>query len=72
MGGNAIAIRTLVKDWISYDATIYTDGAATHGNTMVVSVSLSPLAPSEPRVHCQCTILAGKWCLSFEAEENVM
>ena len=30
---HTIAMQTLEKDCDSYDATIYTDDAATHGNT---------------------------------------
>ena len=60
----------LEKDWNSYDATIYTDGAATHGNANGGSgIIVTPLAP---KVTLASTIPAGKWCSSFQAEEKAV
>ena len=53
---HAIAMQMLEKDWDSYDATIYIDGAATHGNvnggiivtTGHVTATLTVSALSQP------------------------
>ena len=66
-------MQTLAKGWDSYDATIYTDGATTHNNangTSSIIVTTGP--PSDPRVHCWCTLPVGKWCSSFRAEEKAV
>ena len=68
-----IAMQTLDNDWNSYDTTIYTDGAATHGSANGGSGIIITTGPrGDPRVHRQCTILAGKWCSSFKAEVKVV
>ena len=53
----AIVMRTLENDSDGYDATIYTDGAAANEGGGII-VTTGPL--SDPRVHRQCTIPAGK------------
>ena len=62
MGGNAsdhaIAMQTLEKDWNSYDATIYTDGAVTHGNANGGSgINVT----TGPRVTLELTVSALSW-----------
>ena len=52
---NEIAMQTLMKDWDSYDATIYTDCGNT---TMVVAASLSS---SGPQVTRESTVSAVSW-----------
>ena len=49
-------MHTLEKDWDSYNTTIYTDGAATHGNTNGGSGIIVTTGPrSDPNVHRQST-----------------
>ena len=64
-------MQTLEKDLDNYDATIYTDGAATHGNANGGTGTIVTTGPqSDHRVLRQCTIPAGKWCSTFQAEEK--
>ena len=67
---HAIAMQT--EDWIA-NATIYTDGAVTHGNLNGRSGIIVTTGPHrDPRVHHQCTLLSGKWCSCFQAEEKAV
>ena len=52
-----VAIQTLEKDWDSNDATIYTDGAATHGNANGGSAIIVTTAPP-PQVTIEFTVSA--------------
>ena len=64
-------MQTLEKDWDCCEATIYTDGAAAHGNTNGVNgIIVITGHHTAPRAHRQCTIPAGKWCSTFHAEED--
>ena len=66
-------MQTLEKDWDSYDGTIYTGGAATHGSANGGSgVILTTDPTNDPRVHRQCTIPTGKGRSSIKAEDNAV
>ena len=57
---NAVAKKTLEKDWDSFGATIYTDGAATHGSG----------PPYDPRIHQQCSLPADK-CRNVFCDQRI-
>ena len=66
-------MQTLENEWDSYDATIHTDGAATHGKKNSNSVIIVTSGPQvTQRVHRQSTVPASKWCSSFQAEEKAV
>ena len=66
-------MQALENDWDSYDATIYTDGAATHSNANGSgSIIVTTGRISDHRVHRQCTITASTWLSSFQAEEKAV
>ena len=70
---HAVGTQTLEKNWDSYDATIHTDGAATHGSTNSDGNIIVTTGPqNDPIVHRQCSNLAGKLCSFFQAEEKAV
>ena len=70
---HSVAMQTLEKDLDNYDATVCTDGSTTHGIASGGSgIVVTNGPPSDPRVHRQCTLPAGKWCSSFQAEEKAV
>ena len=59
------------ENWDNYEATIYTDGAATYDNANGGSSIIASTGPwSDPAVHRLYTIQAGKWCSSYKAEDK--
>ena len=63
-----------VGDWDGFDAIINTDRSATHGiasDGSGVIVTTDP-PPSDPRIHRQCILPAGKWRSTIQAVKKVV
>ena len=61
------ALQRLVKDWSSYDLTIYTDGSAMNGTAIGGGGILITVGPqSSHTIHHSYATLAGTWCSPFQ------
>ena len=66
-----ITMQTLENDRDSFDATIFTDGAATHCNAIGDSgIMFTTGPPIDPRIHRQSNLPAGYW--SFQAKNKAV